>query len=139
MFVVSLSAGLIAGSVWANAGRTLTADPATDAGAATLVWTHASRQPTSLTLAIGGGGAQSSAVGTGVVLDLRPAAGASREVMAQADGNFSFGVYNGATFVGFTAATQLFYSGPSHNSFGYSIKNTNAGSQNATYCYTQLS
>jgi hypothetical protein len=32
-----------AANVWTAATRTLTADPATDAGAATLVWTHAAR------------------------------------------------------------------------------------------------
>ena len=32
-----------AAAVWANAVRTLTADPATDAGAAALIWAHAAR------------------------------------------------------------------------------------------------
>lgn len=43
MQIQSFSPAAIASSVWQNAARTLTTDPATDAGAATLVWTHAAR------------------------------------------------------------------------------------------------
>lgn len=46
MNIGSVTTGSVSTAVWANIIRTLTADPATDAGAATLVWTHATRSLT---------------------------------------------------------------------------------------------
>ena len=43
MFIGNVTAGQISTLVWTATSRTLTADPATDAGAATLVWGHSSR------------------------------------------------------------------------------------------------
>ena len=43
MFINNTPAGLTATQVWAAVTRTLTADPATDAGSATLVWGHSQR------------------------------------------------------------------------------------------------
>ena len=43
MFIGNVTATQVSTQVWTAASRTLTADPATDAGAATLVWTHATR------------------------------------------------------------------------------------------------
>jgi hypothetical protein len=43
VFIGNVTAALVASIVWSAATRTLTADPATDAGAATFVWTHATR------------------------------------------------------------------------------------------------
>lgn len=43
----NMASTLIA-AMWSNAARTLTADPATDPGAATLVWGHAGRSLTTL-------------------------------------------------------------------------------------------
>lgn len=47
MNISNPSAGSIAASVWSQTPRTLTADPATDAGAASLVWNHPPRTLTS--------------------------------------------------------------------------------------------
>jgi hypothetical protein len=43
MQINTVNIGGITNSVWSAATRTLTADPATDAGAAAFVWTHAAR------------------------------------------------------------------------------------------------
>lgn len=98
----SLSTVGIATQVWAQATRTLTADPATDAGAATLVWGHATRQLTSLST-----GVLALVHNTGVtipassVIDMRPVAGHGRivsvSVQAGAAGTTVIGVYDGTT------------------------------------------
>jgi hypothetical protein len=46
MNIGNLTGGSVAAAVWTASVRSLTVDPATDAGAATLVWTHASRSLT---------------------------------------------------------------------------------------------
>jgi hypothetical protein len=61
------------GNVWGAATRTLTADPATDAVAATLVWAHAARSLTTGIKTVTEVTARPS-IAAGVVLDLRPAA-----------------------------------------------------------------
>jgi hypothetical protein len=88
---------------WTNASRALTIDPATDAGLATLVWTHSPRSLTGL----GGGAivaanAISQSVAAGVLVDLRPAASNFRFGMFGKVGGVStswaIGHYDGVTF-----------------------------------------
>lgn len=49
MFINSIPTAQITSSIWNALARTLTADPATDAGASTLVWTHSTRTLTGFT------------------------------------------------------------------------------------------
>lgn len=141
MFIVSLSAGNIAGSVWANATRSLLTDPATDAGAATLVWTHAARQatvdPASYTLI-----QARSSLAAGAILDVRPAAGKFRRVTIAANlpaqVTMLFGMYDGTNFdQGAAAAQYVQINGYANATRGVSVKNSD-GAATATYAYAGL-
>lgn len=125
MIINSITTAGVAASVWANAARTLTADPATDAGAATLVWTHAARSITvdpatdagaatlvwaraTRTLTSLGAGTQTlvtsihQSLAAGATADLRPAANKFRDIAlileSVASASLTNGLYDGTTF-----------------------------------------
>lgn len=131
MIINSFSPGSIATSVWAQAARTLTADPATDAGAATLVWTHATRTVTSLAAAYTNISAAAASLGAGLVLDNRPAAGKFRENNFQSgSASMVVGTYNGTTFNQYATNTAQNFPTmmPSTPTVCTTIKNSSAGS-----------
>lgn len=77
MFILSITPGQIAGSVWAQAARTLTSlagQPATD------IWASAARTLTADPMPFTGVTARGT-VGASTILDLRPAAGKFRLLM----------------------------------------------------------
>lgn len=98
MFINNPSASSIAGSVWSQAVRTLTADPATDAGAAALVWAHAARTITSLVNVIASSHTNAS-LGAGATLDLRPPAGQVAWAAANSAAATAVGMYDGTTLL----------------------------------------
>lgn len=66
MNIGSVTTGSVSTAVWLNATRSLTADPATDAGAATFVWTHATRSLTLPGGAVQGSQLQAPSVVSGI-------------------------------------------------------------------------
>jgi len=102
MIVVSFSPSAVAATVWAQASRSLTADPATDAGCATLVWNHATKPVTSIAAAYTEVTGRPS-VGAGAKVDLRPSAGKFRFLSAGGNlggGANALGLYDGTNFDG---------------------------------------
>jgi hypothetical protein len=122
MNINTLSVSSIAGSVWSNPTRTLTADPATDAGSATLAWTHATRTLTADPATDAGAATlvwthsprtlsanpvtntafgSKSTLSANTLLDLRPSASQFRRgtvgYVSGATG-FTMGGYDGSTF-----------------------------------------
>jgi len=133
-----LSAGSIAGSVWTNATRSLTADPATDAGAATLNWTHAARSLTTLANTKTVVNARGSSIANNAILDLRPAAGNYRSVYIThvnnpANGD-EIGFYDGTNFDGSSTAMAAWgVFGIGTPTSGMSYKNTTGAASSVSY------
>jgi hypothetical protein len=162
MFVISLSPANVAGATWANATRTLTADPATDAGSATLNWTHATRTITAdpatdagaatlvwthtgrtlsqLLNLFSGANAINQSLANGTVLDLRPAASKVRFVFAvgQLSGaQWRTGVYDGTNFGDNNGTDSTnFGFGVGYSGAGFSVKAT--GGSAITYSYVAI-
>lgn len=164
MFITSFSPTNIASNVWANITRTLTADPATDAGSATLNWTHAARSITvdpatdagsatlnwthatrSLTSVWGGAMTTLTAfqvsIATGTHVDLRAGANESRvftvTVTVPAASTCTLDAYNGTTFVTgtqVTGGTTSVLFAVSANFIGMALSAT--GTSPSSYCLT---
>lgn len=123
----------ISNAVWTAAARTLTADPATSAGLATLVWSHTPRSLTGTggTL-ITAANAINQTLAAGATVDLRPAATSFRFCMFGVVGgvstSWSIGQYDGVTFRPETAIASL---GAllelgiiGNGTFGFAVQNT---------------
>jgi len=134
MFILSITPGQIAGAVWVNATRVLTADPFTDAGGATLVWTHATRQLSSLAANLTGIQSINTSVGAGAVLDLRPAAGKFRHVsISQESGTGCVAaLYDGATAILDVSAVKM-VTLVGNNTVGPAAKNASGGALPVAY------
>lgn len=129
MFVLSLSTGTISAATWTNAVRTLTADPATDAGAATLVWTHATRSLTTITNLATAIGTANGTCAASATIDLRPAAGRIRFLAIMGSTSLQTGSFDGTTFTAFSTPGAL---QPAHcaSSIGWAIHNPTGGGLN---------
>jgi len=140
MTIGGISSANIATTVWANATRSLTADPATDAGAATLVWARATRQLTSVASVQILFSQFSGVLAASTTFDARPGAGTSRMYSMAATGGAGtivLGFYDGATFhatvIGASANLPGLICGI--NAAGVCFRNTDgANSSNYNYC-----
>lgn len=126
------SVASIAGQVWNNGVRTLTADPATDAGAATLVWGHAARTITSLNGAVSTGTNRNTALAAGAIQDARPGANVSRTVTFIGLASVLVGLYDGTNF---DSSGAVWGTGQGNSTRGTVIKNTTGGGVTVSWAW----
>lgn len=134
MFIVSLSAGLIAGSVWSNATRTLTTlagQPATD------IWGNATRTLTADFMPFASGSARGS-LAINTTLDVRPSGAKMRSVtivLATQSTGAGIGIYDGTNFDNDYIGLMNMVTGNGIAARGTSLTNGAAGPVNYAYVF----
>lgn len=94
----------VAGVDWSVPTRTLTGDPATDAGAATLVWGHTGRTQTSMNGYVTGSNAGKTSIAASATVSIQPAVNHVLDLVVALDSaQLSYLLNDGSNSIGATS------------------------------------
>jgi len=142
MFINSIASGLTAAQVWLAATRTLTADPATDAGAGVQIWTASNRQPTTVSNLITTASVGKTSIANGTAVDFRPALNLHRCSNVIIDSSLmNIQLYDGTQFPGLNNSgdQQCQFNVQSGHGVGVRLNNGDASGHNYYHVFMETS